>query len=296
MKKLAGMLLLCALILGMLSGCERRGTPGSARSSRSATTPTAETENSGRRSLTRQEILEARNAGIPETTAPTQGGSSSQGGGGFYTDERVPHYNAANPRWERLQFDWKSKDRGESLSIEVPVDGAMYAYYRNLERYYNPENFFHYVNDANNEALVDEVVQQIMHSSTLFSHNSSALVRELANFVQEVVTYQYDVDTTGEEEYPRYPIETLYERQGDCEDTSILMAALLKAYGYEVGFIYLPGHLAVALRSSDDYSDGPYVQMDGHRYLYIESTSAGWNIGDIPDEVMGEPAYVYLIP
>lgn len=308
MKKLAGMLLLCALILGMFSGCERRGASGSARSSRSATTPTAETENSGRRSLTRQEILEARNAGIPETTAPaqrddsSQGGGSSQGdgasqdGGGFYSDERVPHYNAANPQWKRLRFDWKSKDRGESLSIEVSVDATMYAYYRDLGRYYSPENFFHYVNDANNEELVDEVVQQIMRSSTLFSHSSGALVRELANFVQEVVTYQYDVDTTGEEEYPRYPIETLYERQGDCEDTSILMAALLKAYGYEVGFIHLPGHLAVALRTSDDYSDGPYVQMDGHRYLYIESTSTGWNIGDIPDEVIGEPAYVYLIP
>ena len=296
MKRIVGILLICALVLGMFTGCERRASSGSSRSSRHMTTPTVETENSGRRSMTREEILEARNAGVPETTVPAREDSPSQDGGGYYTDERVPHYKAANPNWEQLRFNWNSKDRGENLSISVSVDSAMYTYYRGLGRYYNPETFFHYVNDANNEALIHEIVQQIMQSSTLFSRNNSALVRELANFVQEVITYLYDRDTTGEEEYPRYPIETLYERQGDCEDTSILMAALLKAYGYEVGFIHVPGHLAVALRASDDYDDGPYVQMDGHRYLYIESTYAGWNIGDIPDDVMGQPAYVYLIP
>ena len=67
--------------------------------------------------MTREEILEARNAGVPETTVPAREDSPSQDGGGYYTDERVPHYKAANPNWEQLRFNWNSKDRGENLSI-----------------------------------------------------------------------------------------------------------------------------------------------------------------------------------
>lgn len=302
MRKYVQTLLICGLVLGLLCGCGRRAESGSGRrdSSRHTTTSPTESGSSGRRSATREEILQARGETMretapPSTTAPRQD-SSSQGGGGIYTDDRVPNYKAVAPKWEQLHYTWTSKDRGDTLSIEVPVDRAMYDHYRSLARYYGPENFFHYVNDSNNEALAAEFVRQIRQSSTIFSNRSGAFVRELANFVQEVITYQYDSDTTGEEEYPRYPVETLYERRGDCEDSSILIAALLKEFGYEVGFIYLPGHLAVALRTTDDYNDGPYLEKDGHRYLYIESTYAGWNIGEIPEDVLGQPAYVYLIP
>ncbi len=307
MRKYVQTLLICGLVLGLLCGCGRRTASGSGRrgASQRATTSTTESSSSGRRSATREEILQARGETMHETapssasslstTAPRQDGSS-QGGGGIYTDDRVPNYKAVAPQWEQLRYTWTSKDRGDTLSIEVPVDRAMYDHYRNLARYYNPENYFYYVNDSNNEALAAEFVKQIKQSSTVFSNRSGAFVRELANFVQEVITYQYDSDTTGEEEYPRYPIETLYERQGDCEDTSILIAALLKEFGYEVGFIHVPGHLAVALRTTDDYNDGPYLTKNGHRYLYIESTYAGWNIGEIPQDVLGQPAYVYLIP
>lgn len=306
MRKYIQTLLICGLVFGLLCGCGRRAASGSGRrgSSQRATTSSTESSSSGRRSPTRDEILQARRESMRETapsstspsstTAPSQDSSSQ--GGGIYTDDRVPNYKANDPQWEQLRYTWTSKDRGDTLSIEVSVDRAMYDHYRSLARYYNPENYFQYVNDSNNEALAAEFVKQIKQSDTAFSNRSSSLVRELANFVQEVITYQYDSDTTGEEEYPRYPIETLYERQGDCEDTSILIAALLKEFGYEVGFIHLPGHLAVALRTTDDYSDGPYLTKDGHRYLYIESTYAGWNIGEIPRDVLGQPAYVYLIP
>jgi hypothetical protein len=74
------------------------------------------------------------------------------------------------------------------------------------------------------------------------------------------------------------------------------MAALLKEWGYEVGFLHLPGHVAVALRTSDNYSAGPYYEINGHRYLYIESTGSGWLIGEIPEDCQGVQAEFYLIP
>ena len=105
----------------------------------------------------------------------------------------------------------------------------MYEHYRGLSRYYGVENFHLYINDENNARLVRQVVNAMRDVAEALSYDDSAVAREMAKFVQDCIVYEYDSDTTGQDEFPRYPIETLYERRGDCEDTSILMAALLKA-------------------------------------------------------------------
>lgn len=214
----------------------------------------------------------------------------------IYTDDRVPNYTAANPLWQTLHFAWESQNKRGTVQVDISIDSEMYRYYRGLGRYYGADEYQNYVNDANNKKIAAELVSAIRSASNSGAQSDAAVVREIAKFVQDTITYQYDLDTTGEDEYPRYPIETLYERQGDCEDTSILMAALLKESGYEVGFLHLPGHLAVVLRTADDYTGGAYYEIDGHRYLYIESTASGWNIGDIPEDVMNQPATFYAIP
>ena len=221
---------------------------------------------------------------------------ATNSGGLAYTDDRVPNYTGKNPEWETLCFEWKRQDDLGSIQIEIPVDRQMYLHYRNLTRYQGVANLYHYVNDANNQALIRQIVETIRKTTDGLSYTDSAMVRELAKFTQDVIEYQYDSDSTGEDEYPRYPIETLYEGQGDCEDTSILMAALLKEMGYDVGFLHLPGHLAVALRTADDYSGGDYYQIGEHRYLFIESTGSGWNIGDIPDKFKNASVTFHAIP
>lgn len=54
--------------------------------------------------------------------------------------------------------------------------------------------------------------------------------------------YLSDRSTHGTDEYWNYPVETLDLMGGDCEDTSILMAALLRAAGFDSGIALLPGH------------------------------------------------------
>lgn len=230
------------------------------------------------------------------TTPPVDNTPSDSQGGLIYTDDRVPNYSAANPVWEKVHFEWNRQDNRGTMKIDVSIDREMYNYYRSLGRYYSIDEYKNYINDANNKAIIAEIVKVIRDIANQYSYSDAAVVREVAKFVQDVIEYQYDSDTIGDDEYPRYPIETLYERQGDCEDTSILMAALLKELGYEVGFLHLPGHLAVALRTADNYSGGAYYEINGHRYLYIESTGSGWNIGDIPEDVQGQQATFYDIP
>lgn len=223
--------------------------------------------------------------GVPDTTQ----------GGLVYTDGRIPHYTGAAPQWERVRYEWPRQDGNGTLWMEMSLDAEMYRHYMSLERYQGVEYYHYYIDDANNRAIVAEIVRLFRQVSGDIQYSEDDTVREVANFVQNVITYETDQDTTGQEEYPRYPIETLYERRGDCEDTSILMAALLRELGYEVGFIHLPNHVAVALRTTDDYSAGAYYEVNGHRYLYIESTATGWNIGDIPDDLLDVEATFYLL-
>ena len=67
-------------------------------------------------------------------------------------------------------------------------------------------------------------------------------------FVQ-AIPYTYD-KTTGYDEFYKYATETLAEGQGDCEDTSILFAAILSGLGFESALLNLPEHLAVGVKGT----------------------------------------------
>lgn len=216
-------------------------------------------------------------------------------GGRTYTDSRIPNYAGTDPNYETLHFEWESQDSRNTLWIDLTVDSNMYGYYKKLDRYYGVKDFVKYANDPNNEALAAQIADCLREIGDSLSYSDAEVAREAVNFVQSVIEYRYDIESTGEEDYPKYPIETIYERQGDCEDSSILLAAILKELGYEVALVHLPQHVAVAVKTTDDYNAGSYYELNGHRYLFIESTANGWNIGDIPENYRGKTAEFYFL-
>ena len=116
-------------------------------------------------------------------------------------------------------------------------------------------------------------------------------IRETANFVQSI-EYVDDMTSTGYTDFPKYPLETLYDQCGDCEDSSILLGALLKELGYGCIFIELPEHVAIGVKATDD-APGTYYDYNGSHYLYIETTNSGWDIGTLPDDFNEEKAKIY---
>ena len=86
----------------------------------------------------------------------------------------------------------------------------------------------------------------------------------------------------GHDEYFAYPLETIFHGMGDCEDTAILTAALLKALGYPTGVMIVPGH-ALAVVGLSDYSPGAFAArsfevlcqtIDGVTYYACETTAS----------------------
>ena len=102
----------------------------------------------------------------------------------------------------------------------------------------------------------------------------------------------------GYEEYWKFPLETLYDHGGDCEDTSILMAALCKAMGYESSLLLLPGHMAAGVHFDTDLElGGYYFRNDPQKvYYYCETTSTGFHVGEIPTDMRDETPTMVVIP
>ena len=94
--------------------------------------------------------------------------------------------------------------------------------------------------------------------------------------------------TTGHEDWPRYPIETLADCTGDCEDVAILCAAILARLGFQVILLVYERHLAFAVAGAEKLK-GAYITnpRTGARCFYGEATAKGWCLGEVPKAYAG---------
>ncbi len=122
----------------------------------------------------------------------------------------------------------------------------------------------------------------------LYSQGATDLQRvsNIIKFVQ-YLPYIYD---SGDDNYIRHPLETLIEGGGDCEDTSVLAAQLLRKAGPE-GFPVVLftvdtdhddeiDHMLVGV--SLDGATGTTCEADGVDYYVCETTSTYYRVGQLP--------------
>ena len=107
---------------------------------------------------------------------------------------------------------------------------------------------------------------------------------QIANFIlafTQYIEYQLDEAYVGYAEYWKFPLETLFDAGGDCEDTSILFCAIASAMGYKSALFLLPGHMASGVCVADMIADG--FRYNNTNYYFCETTSPGFNVGKNPD-------------
>jgi len=83
-----------------------------------------------------------------------------------------------------------------------------------------------------NGKIFEKVVQPLYSRRT----SNEQFVKEMWNMVTQLTIYSTELQET-----PRYPLETLSEAGGDCEDTAILFASLLKAANanWKIRLVYM---------------------------------------------------------
>ena len=165
---------------------------------------------------------------------------------------------------------YKWECNGHKFSYEITVDSAYYHKATgsdidrsgsiSIERYTTDSGVTVAVKDY---IVVDQYVKDLAESlKTQYTEafgeapTKEMYVKFVAVFIYNCIGYDWDEYKSGRE-YWRYPLQTLIEKTGDCEDESILMAAILDAAGYDSGIILLPGHAMCAV-TSDEIPDLTY--------------------------------------
>jgi hypothetical protein len=136
---------------------------------------------------------------------------------------------------------------------------------------------------------------KLNESATQMGYGSFDKVSFVLAFVQSL-PYTSDNVTQGYNEYPRFPIETLVDDGGDCEDTSVLFATLTLIMGFGTVYINPPNHYAVGILGNGlrgTYWEHP--ESSNKTYYYCETTGNNFKIGQLPTEFTGTTAFIYDI-
>ncbi|MFC2025105.1 hypothetical protein ACFLTG_01655 [Chloroflexota bacterium] len=175
---------------------------------------------------------------------------------------------------------------------ELPIPLSLYVNYLEKPRPTLGARYVDVAKDPEDDLYIDRMIQQINDAALESNFTEPQKLNFVIAFVQSL-RYTSDEETTPYNEYPRYPLETLFDRGGDCEDTSILVAALLNSMGYDVALLLLQDaqHMAVGVSLSGTH--GSYYEYDGKKYFYLETTGEGWEIGVIPASITKRSANIY---
>lgn len=186
-------------------------------------------------------------------------------------------------------FEWNYDEKKWSLTLSIPE--SIYDFYKNQNRPAT-EDYSIYVTHPFDDEYIKSIIEKINFMSIHEDYTEAERVNLIISFVQSL-PYTFDNISTPFDEYPRYPLETLVDGGGDCEDTSILSAALLSEMGYEVILLNLPNHVACGIHIENVY--GVHYVYQEKKFYYLETTGEGWKIGEIPEVYKEEYAGFHVL-
>ncbi|WP_231845069.1 hypothetical protein [Methanocella paludicola] len=208
-------------------------------------------------------------------------------GGTFVTGPAVSVPATVNSGYYNMTYNWSY---GGDWTTTIDVPESLYDFYKG-QPHDRQDDYAQYALSDYDRTSMKNLVDTFCDSGDRCGFTEYDDVMSVVSFVQ-ALPYTSDEVTTGYDEYPRYPVETLVDNGGDCEDTAILAAALLNEMGYGVVLLELPNHMAIGVKCSDDYP-GYCVEYHGAKYYYLETTGDSWKIGQMPDEYEGQNVNVY---
>jgi len=191
-----------------------------------------------------------------------------------------------------IRFEWQHK--GCDWWYQATLSKDLYRYYADRPRI-EWDDWAVYATHPGNEWLTGGLADVIERDAPGLGYTDYDIVECAVVFVQSI-PYTTDADTKAKSDYPRFPIETVVDGSGDCEDHAILLAAVTHDLGYDTILLNYPDHVAVGI-AGDQAIQGTYYEWRGKRFYFVETTSTGWELGQLPEKYEGVSAKVLeLIP
>jgi hypothetical protein len=141
-------------------------------------------------------------------------------------------------------------------------------------------------------AMVQDPAQDSLYTALLADADTIRLQQKLSDdeYLEFIVVYIQSLKYETREQNPaKFPVETVVDRAGDCDDKSLLLAGLLSREGYPVAlFLFGPeSHMAVGV-GSDDY----LYKNTG--YTFVETTN--YSFVGVPTDKLGGNLTLYSDP
>lgn len=189
-----------------------------------------------------------------------------------------------------FEVDHSWKYNGKECSITLNISTELYDYFRNDREHlayvykFNegemPPNYYSFMLSEHDRPVMQSIAQEFSR----YAFTEKDRIELALTFVQSL-RYAFDADSKGKDEYVRYPIETLVDGCGDCEDKVALLVALLYEMDIDFVLLVLPEHMALGVHC-DEIEGSRYLLYQGKKYYYMETTMPNWEIGQIPEDYL----------
>lgn len=141
-------------------------------------------------------------------------------------------------------------------------------------------------------AMVQDPAQDSLYAALLAEADKIRLQQKLSDdeYLELVAVYVQSLRYENREQNPaKFPVETVVDRAGDCDDKSLLLAGLLSREGYPVALLLFgpESHMAVGV-GSDDY----HYKNTG--YAFVETTN--FSFVGVPTDKLGGNLTLYSDP
>ncbi len=182
-----------------------------------------------------------------------------------------------------VSIDSKAMPEESNIIIYVPnFGGNSWKFYTNIS------HFLPYKQKSHNPKNIKEImqfitpqhptVQEVVKTITQNQDNEEKKAQLIMDFVNQHLNDRYLCNNN----YLKYPIETLVEGGGDRKDLSILAASLLKGAGFDVGLIEIAQLSADSVKTYDmmvgltGNFDGWYRERGEKKYYMAEVRGTQW--------------------
>lgn len=188
-----------------------------------------------------------------------------------------PQIYPDNAYTDSLSAEYIFPFKNTSITLFVSVPASIYHGAKDTGSKYLPYTKItsrEYYADFTNDPLQEEMYTQILTQTASVKHTLDLTDDE---YLELLSTFVQSIHYHTKDEY-RYPVETIIDQYGDCDDKSILLAGLLTRAGYDAVLLIFDeeSHAAVGIKTADTtaYPDtGGYAVIETTDFSYITDRS-----------------------
>jgi len=198
--------------------------------------------------------------------------------GNFFPEERVisPRIDPVVTGQPLLIVTTTYPFQDRTATVSVPVNGSVYEAAKVADKsitvignisdnIWIPQSY---------RAMIDDPAQEPLYADLLTEFRKNRLDWNLDDdeYLELIAVYVQSLGYETLEETPaKFPVETVVDKTGDCDDKSLLLAGLLSREDYSVALLSFgpEKHMAVGIESEDC----PYGNTG---YLFLETTNISY--------------------